>query len=324
MPRELEILQDVQHLEQHHATARRLVGRDLVAAIVAPQRRVFNRLPRLQVFDRQERLVLLHVVGDRLGDLAGIEDVGAALGDGAQGLAVVAVDDAVAHPLGRAVGPAIERARRVSEAGALVIGRAAEGAVVGPPVVDVRPHRPAALRPGDGRLDDARPRQAAVLLVRLVVHFQVGRRADRLVADVVHPALQDEAVAVARLALDQVGPHVGPRAERRRRMGVDVAVELLARHVDAATAEAGDAAHQRIDHALDQRAGDAGIDGIAAFAQDIGAGLGGLGLRGDDHRLLRVTHVWFLLVFRLVVLSIPPPPAREAASEGTFATLWRD
>ena len=289
-PRQIEILEDVQHLEQHHAAARRLVGRDPIAAIVAPQRRVSDRLPGLQVLDREQRLVLLHVLGDRLGDLARIEDIGAALGDGAQGLAVVAVDDLVADPLGRAVGPAVERAGGVGEAGALVIGRAAERAVVGPPVVDVRPHRPAALRPGDGRLDDARPRQAAVLLVRLVVHLEVGRRADRLVADVVHPALQDEAVAVARLALDQVGPHVGPRAERRRRMGVDVAVELLARHVDAAPAEAGDAAHQRIDDALHQRAGDAGIDGVAALAQDVGAGLGRLGLRGDDHRLLRVTH----------------------------------
>ena len=204
--------------------------------------------------------------------------------------AVVAVDDAVAHPLGRAVGPAVERARRRGEAGALVVGRAAEGALVRPPVVDVRAHRPAALRPGDGGLDDARPGQAAVLAVRLVVHSEVRRRADRLVADVVHAALQDEAVAVARLALDQVGPHVGPRAERRRRMGVDIAVELLARHVDAAGAEARDAAHQRIDHALHQRAGDAGIDGVAALAQDVGARLRRLGLRRDDHCLVLVTH----------------------------------
>ena len=196
-----------------------------------------------------------------------------------------------------------------------MIGGAAEGAVVGPPVVDVRPHRPAALRPGDRGLDDARPRQAAVLLVRLVVHLEVGRRADRLVADVVHPALQDEAVAVARLALDQVGPHVGPRAERRRRMGVDVAVELLARHVDAAAAETGDAAHQRIDHALHQRAGDAGIDGIAAFAQHVGAGLGRFGLRGDDHRLLRVTHVCFLPSFRFFLLS--PLGARGSGERAT-------
>jgi hypothetical protein len=73
-------------------------------------------------------------------------------------------------------------------------------------------------------------------------------------------------------------------------MGIDVAVELLARHVDAATAETGDAAHQRINHALDQRAGDAGIDRVAALAQDVGTRLGRLGLRGNDHRLLRVTH----------------------------------
>ena len=33
---EIEVLEDVQHLDQHHAAARRLVGRDAVAAIVAP------------------------------------------------------------------------------------------------------------------------------------------------------------------------------------------------------------------------------------------------------------------------------------------------
>ena len=188
MPAQIEVLEDVQHLEQHDAAAGRLVGRDAIAAIVAPQRRIAHRLPRLQVLGGQQRVVLLHVLGDRPRDLAGIEDIGAALGDGAQRLAIVAVDDAVADALGAAVGPAVERAGGRREAGALVIGRAAEGAVVRPPVVDVRPHGPAALGPGDGGLDDARPRQAAVLLVRLVVHFQVRRRADRLVADVVHPA----------------------------------------------------------------------------------------------------------------------------------------
>ncbi len=149
----------------------------------------------------------------------------------------------------------------------------------------------------DGRLDDARPRQRAVLLVRLVVHLEVGGGADRLVADVVDAPLQDEAVAVARLALDQVGPHVGPRGERRRRVGIDIAVELLARHVDAARAEARDAAHLRIDHALHQRAGDAGIDGIAALTQHVGAGLGGFGLRRHDHCLLVITHGTLLLIF---------------------------
>ena len=186
---EIEVLQDVQHLDQHHAAARRLIGRNLVAAIVAPQRRVADRLPGLEVIQGQERFVLPHVVGDRLGDLARIEGVCTALGDGAQGLAIVPVDDGIAHTLRRAVGAAIERARRRREAGALEVRRAAEGAVVRPPVVNVGPHGPAVLRPGDRRLDDPRPWQAAVLLVRLVVHPEIGRCADRLVADVVHPAL---------------------------------------------------------------------------------------------------------------------------------------
>ena len=67
-------------------------------------------------------------------------------------------------------------------------------------------------------------------------------------------------------------------------MSVDVAVEILARHIDAARAEAGDAAHLRIDYALHECAGDAGIDGITAFAQHVGAGLRRLRLRRHDHR----------------------------------------
>src|SRR5262249_38064682 len=109
---------------------------------------------------------------------AGIEDIGATLGDGAQRLAVVAVDDVVANALGRAVGPAVEGAGGRREADALPVGRAAEGTFVRPPVMDVRPHRPAALGPRDDGLDDARPRQAAMLLVRLLIHSEICRRAD--------------------------------------------------------------------------------------------------------------------------------------------------
>src|SRR5205814_360048 len=115
---------------------------------------VARRLPGPEVVDRQQRLVLLHILVDRLGDLAGIEDVGAAPGNGAQGLAVVTIHDRVAYFLGLAVGPAIERTSSRREAGALEVGRAAEGAVVGPPEMDVRAHCPTVLGPMDGGLDD--------------------------------------------------------------------------------------------------------------------------------------------------------------------------
>ena len=287
---EIEILEDVQHLEKHHAASRRLVGRDVVPPILPPQRLVACSLPGLEILDRQQCLVLFHVFIDRLGDLAEVEDVGTAFRDGSQGLTVVAIDDLLADLLRDPIRPAIERPCGRREAGALMIRRTPEGTFVGPPEMHVWPHRPAILGPVDRRLYDTRPRQAAVLLVRLVVHLEVRGRTDRLVADVVDPPFQDESVAVTRFALDQVGPHVRPRCQRRRRVRIDVAVKLFARHVDAAGAEARNAAHLRVDDSLHQRAGDAGIDGVPAFTQDLGPSLRRFGLWRHDHRGFLVSH----------------------------------
>ena len=231
-----------------------------------------------------------HVLHDGVGDLALVEHLVAVLGDEAEHLAEIAVHDAVADALGRPVGATVERPGGRREGQALVIGRSAHLAVLGPPVTDVRPHREAALCPGDGGLHDLLPRQPPMLAVRVAVGAQARGHTDRLIADVVDAAAQDEAVAVARLRLDQVGPHVGPDGERGGRVEVDVAVEAAARHRDAAAPEPGDAAHHRVDHALHQGAGHGGVDGIAPGFQDLGAGLGRFRLRRHDHRLLGVSH----------------------------------
>jgi len=64
---------------------------------------------------------------------------------------------------------------------------------------------------------------------------------------------------------------------------VDVAVVSARGYVDAHAAETGDAGHHRVYHALRQRAGNGGIYGIAAGAQDIRTRLRGLRLRRTDH-----------------------------------------
>ena len=120
--------------------------------------------------------------------------------------------------------------------------------------------------------------------VNAVLNTQAGvdRDADGLVADLVHAPSQVEALAVARLTLDEAFPHVGPDERRCRRMEVAVTMRL-ARQPDRGAAEARDAAHQRIYHALHQPTGNCGIDRVAARPQHIHAGLGRLGLRGHHH-----------------------------------------
>ena len=73
------------------------------------------------------------------------------------------------------------------------------------------------------------------------------------------------------------------RGERRLAVEIDAAMHAPGRQVEMAGAEAGYAAHLRIDHALHERGGDGGIDRVAASLQHARAGLGGLGLGGDDH-----------------------------------------
>ena len=220
-PTEGEVLQDVQHLEQHHARR---------PAAGWSRRGSRGRCPRAARCGRcasprgrrppSSAVVPPHVLDDGVGDLALVEDLVAVLGDEAQRLAEVAVDHAIAHPLGRAVGPAVERAGGRREGQALVV-RGAGPSARRPPTSSATCGRtvqpPSAQR--DRRLHDLLPRQPAVLPVRVAVGPQARRHADRLVADVVDPAAQDEAVAVARLGLDQVGPHLGADARAARGRG---------------------------------------------------------------------------------------------------------
>jgi len=111
------------------------------------------------------------------------------------------------------------------------------------------------------------------------------RHADRLIADVVDITLEDETIAVAGFAFDQGFPHVGAHAARRGRVEVVVDMNSLGRKIGSQAAEAGDAAHQRVDDGLDQGSRDSGIDGVTPGSQDVSSGLGGLGLRCYDHAL---------------------------------------
>ena len=164
------------------------------------------------------------------------------------------------------------------------IGSHASGAVLlGPELVHVRPHHEPGLGVLDGGLTDLGPRQGAELALGLPVSSQASRHRHRLIADVVDVPAQDEAEAVARLALDQVSPHVGPGRGRGPAVKIDEGVDAPPGQVELETSEAGDAGHHGIDHALHERAGDGGVDGVPATAEGLGSGLDGLRLGGDDH-----------------------------------------
>ena len=49
-----------------------------------------------------------------------------------------------------------------------------------------------------------------------------------------------------------------------------------------------DTAHLRVEHPLHERAGDRGVDRVAAAAQHVERDLGGLRLRADDDRHLSI------------------------------------
>ena len=137
----------------------------------------------------------------------------------------------------------------------------------------------------DGGLNNIGPIHDAMLRLRLVIGFQTAGNGDGLIADIVDPPLQNEAEPVARLTFDQVFPHVRTRGRGGLAVEIDKTVKPFLRQEDLHAAEARDAAHLRVDDALDQRDRDGGVDGISAASQDLDSGFAGLGLRGADEGL---------------------------------------
>ena len=282
---EIEILKHVEHLDQHDAAARRVVGRYLIAAILTAQRLAPLRLIVCKVFGSDEATVGLHVGGDAFRQLAAIENVRTALGDHAQRLRVVRIVDDIADALVGAVFAAIELPAGRRERETIDSRGAIHHAGIGPEQFDVRTHHPAAFGPNNRRRNDVAPWQHTEPRMRLIIRLQRRWHADRLITEVIHLAAQDEAITVARFTLDQVFPHIRARSSRRGCVEIEILVEALAWEIDAGAAETRDAGHQRIDDALHQRAGNRGVDGVAARLQHVRAGLRRFGLRRDNHRL---------------------------------------
>ena len=227
--------------------------------------------------------MLLHVQHDARGDLAGIKILRAVFGDAAVGVRHVVVAQQRAHSVG-AIVMRVDFPRGGKAGDHADVGGTAGLRGLVPEFADMRAHQEAVLAIGDGRLQQFRQAARAPAAQRDVECAQRHRRGDRLVADFVHPALQNEAPAVVGLALDQVGPHVRPHRQRCAAVEIQRGVHVLLRQVHMQAAHAGDAAHLRIDRGLHQRGTDRRIDHIAAGTQDVGTGFRRFRLRRRNHR----------------------------------------
>jgi hypothetical protein len=86
-------------------------------------------------------------------------------------------------------------------------------------------------------------------------------------------------------------PHVGPRLERTAADAFKYGVQPAFRGVDLHDAHAADASHDWVHDALHQRAGNGGIDRIAARPQGFDARIDRFGL-GRGHHAGQFRHAW--------------------------------
>ena len=288
--RQIEILQNVEHLQDHDPAARRLVAGNAVVAIVRPQRFGPDGLVVFEVLVGEQSAVRSHVGGDLLGHLAGIEDIGATFRDAAQGVRHIRVLEYAADLLKLVIFIEIDAAAGWSRTHFVAAGDTTVIVLLGPVTIDIRPDDEAILGIFDGWRADVFPVHRAVLFDSLIIGLQAARDHDRLVADLVNPVLQEEAETVAGFADDQIFPHIFAYRCRRAGVEVDESVKPLLRQVEMHGAESGNAAHLRVDDVLHQRAGDRGVDGVATLHHDDGAGLDrlGLGCRDNSARHVRL------------------------------------
>lgn len=205
--------------------------------------------------------------------------------DRREGTREVGVPDLRPDRMGLSRGVEVERARDRAVRDAVDDLDAAHALGRDPVVPHEGRHRVAALGQRHRRRDHVGPGQPPEARMDRVVAAEHRRHGDGAVADVVDAPAQDEAEAVARLALEQVLPHAGARRGGRRAHEVVAGVDAVGRRVDLREAEAADPAHQVVDDALRERAGDRRVEGVAAPFQHVGADLHRLRLRGADHSL---------------------------------------
>jgi hypothetical protein len=233
-------------------------GRDAMTAIGAPDRLGDRKLIGRQILARDQAAIPGEVGGDLLGELALVEQLRPALGQTLQRIGHVGIGEQIADALQAAIGPEIQ------VLAGLAVAQFVDGVdlatallILRPEPVHMRAHQHAAPRLRDRRRNHIGPVHRAEARERIVIALDAAGRADGEMAELADATFEQEGEAVARLAEQFVDPHVGRRRERGFCVELDDLVDAAAGHVELHRAEAADARHQRVDHALHEGAGDA-------------------------------------------------------------------
>jgi len=273
-------LEKVEHLQEGQTTRGRPRGHHLQAAVGASDGLGHIDGVALQVLFGDEAGVGFEIGGDRICDVALVEEIGAFAGEPLQRAGQVGLDHQLADRVELAV-VRVNSLRRRRDLDPLGVRHDVRAIVHGPVAVDEAGDWESVASEGDRRLDRLLPRDRAESRQRLMQAGHRARYGDRLIANVVDPSLEHVAIAVGCLANEDRLPLVFARPGAGGAVELEQSVAPL-RAVDEHRATPADAAHLGIDDALHERARDGRVDGVAAAPHDLEADLRRLGLRADD------------------------------------------
>ena len=263
---QIELFEDVQHLDQGDATRTGRCHRDdVVAAVGAPDRGAFHGSICCKVLFRDQPAVGFHVGCDEVRNGTRVERVGPSVRDRAQRPAQVRQHE----PIFLRPQPAAWLAVR-GDGGREARHRSRDFRIE--TAGERRRQRESLLRQHDGRLHDVFPGELAELLVGQLEPAHAARHPGRKVPGLGQPSID-------RPVRTQI--HRRGRSERRL-LPVVERRELTARSAHDHEAPASDVASGRVCHREREGRGDGGIDGVAASGQHRRADVAGGSGDADD------------------------------------------
>ena len=117
---EIEVLQNIEHDDDHQAATGRLVRRHAIAPVVGPERLDELRAARAEIVQSDQTAVGAHIGIDRLGNLAAVKILHAILGDTLVSAPHVRITEDLADAVKRAVRLGIDLGSR------RIVGQAAD------------------------------------------------------------------------------------------------------------------------------------------------------------------------------------------------------
>jgi hypothetical protein len=266
---ELVTLEDVEHLEQHDAPGRRRRHREnVVTAIAAADRRVFDRLVAGKIGARHDAARRLHGAGDVGGDGAVIERGGSVAGDVVERVGKIALDQRIAWRQHAAVGfeKDLRRGRPLREPPLVQLQR----------IGDILFDRDAVARQRNRRRDQLRQREFA----RAVFRMRQRQSRDRPG----HAHRQRRFARFLRIGIAlRVEEHVAGGGGGRGLAIVDRDLGVRAGQLDHHVAATAEIAGFRIGHRHREADRHRGVDRIAPPLHHLDADAGGARLLPHHH-----------------------------------------